>query len=394
MMVDKNTPKDTTPDPAVPTGTPLQTIPATPAPVASIPVKSDSKPGAPNLNVTVLDHAGNPLSWDNDMRLRVTTSYLDSSRMPCARKQDCADDIQSQSDAVTFGRYIEPRRTAIIQAEIKYQDQDEWQAFQPLVTSLDCTQSATATLRAPAPVNIVRQQDKTQVLIEGRVCTSNAGHDETHKVEFEQVTARSTAKQTTDPDNKAAHASNPSTQATLMGNQAYLSLPPGEYELVVKTRENFARSFPRTPFYLTVGTQDVQHCIWFEPCHKTVTLMFADTCGNPVSGVELEVKGEGLVGPSNDQGMLSFTPSRIGSFHISSQSVHLKPDVLHVDERMAQAHVIEVLPKTHLLAGPARRDEIILDLIEILEEEQIAIVKLLTLDGKVLETKEAPCLTR
>lgn len=392
-MAAENTPQDTTTETATSTETPLQANPVRhTAPVPATPPAletSDRETGAGNLNVTVLNHAGNPLAWTDGMKVRVTSSYLDTGRMCCIQRQDCPDDIQPQGDFVTFALTVEPRRAVMINAEIKYTPQGEWLAFEPLLTSLECAKPADVTLKSPVPASITRRQDKTQVIIEGRLCTSKARQDDTNKVEFEQVTARSTAKSTSDPANKAAQASNISMQAVLVGNQAYLSLPPGEYEMSIKTRDHFARSSPRTPFHLQVGTQDVQYPIWFEPCERTVTLMFVDACGQPVSGVELEVKDEGLLGPSNEQGILPFTPSRTGTFHISSRKLHVKPDVLHVNESRAQAHVFEVVARSHQRVASSDLGMVVLDLVELLEEDQIAIVKLLSLEGKMLDTQEA-----
>jgi hypothetical protein len=160
-----------------------------------------------------------------------------------------------------------------------------------------------------------------------------------------------------------------------------------EYSIDLRLKEKYARSLPPMPFSLPVcWTGDRELSICLEPCERVVALFFVNSCGQPANPADVFVENRGQSLIISPEGVCTISGAESGIMRFLSSSFHLNPGEIHVDDRMAQAHVIQVAPKIaegRKLPMPERDDFI-------LEFEQLprgnVSIEVLALSGKHLAT--------
>ncbi len=342
-----------------------------------------------NVCVELCDVNGSALAWNDVSYTTVTRKYLDTCEQVCAEEIPPEADRAKQgnaNDRVCISFFLEPQRAALVDIAAFPSQSAGMLSFPSVIMSVGCKEKLPLKIWA-LPQAVARvQPKKRKIVIDGRWSGHRCGEtDRSRPLHIESATA---TYYSVDPG-KGTQEPHGTSHAVVQGSTATFHLIEGHYRLQFKLKEHFAGSVPSLPHTLIVGDADAHIPIWFEPCERTVTLLFVNACGHPEDGVDFHVEGEGALPAINQQGMLTFSPTKTGRLRLISHGFHLKPEEIHVDERMAQAHVIEALPKRHVLAGPRDEEAIVLDLVELLEENQIAIVKLLTLDGAMLASQPA-----
>jgi hypothetical protein len=118
--------------------------------------------------------------------------------------------------------------------------------------------------------------------------------------------------------------------------------------------------------------EDIELGIGLQSCERTVTLIFADSCGQPIKGFRFLIDDEEQ---HTDSGVYNITPAHEGVINLSSRQWNLSPSEIHVGPAMAQAIVVQAAQRTvSLPAKPIEEEGFIIEFAE-LDPEQRAFVR-------------------
>jgi hypothetical protein len=177
--------------------------------------------------------------------------------------------------------------------------------------------------------------------------------------------------------------------ATIVDGVAFFNLPKGNFRFDACLEEECASTRPSFPFTCCVD-EDSEICICAEPRERVVTLLFVDACGNACGPTEvfLDHEGQTRALPEGQGGTYRLTGLEAGRLRLISRGYRFKPEEIHLDHRMNQVHLFEATAVVGAI-GSVEREEIVLEFAEKLEEGDQGSFKILTLEGKLVDTIDA-----
>lgn len=347
-----------------------------------------------NVTVQLYSTNGAPLQWDAENGVESVTATV--GELCGGDGQTCPETFTSRSDSsskgyVQFDLSIPPMKMVRIDLAVQYKNSPAPALCKPTITMVDCEEHRRIDLEVPSQAITQPKATTTTLILEGHWCSNkDVRHDRRGTVEISSASAKllwMTGKRGVDQP----PAKNPTIQATLQSGAALLLLQSGgTYEITFALKEKFARSCPGMPFVFDVGwTGEKTLPICVEPCERVVALFFVNSCGQPAVPGDVFRDNDVHAMTINEGGVSSFSGAKVGRVRLTSRNYELRPNEIDVDERMAQAHVIEALPKTHALAGAANLEEIVLEFAEEIKQGERAFFRIMTLEGKLIETVEA-----
>jgi hypothetical protein len=347
-----------------------------------------------NVTVQLYSTSGAPLQWGAENGVESVTAIV--GELCGGDGQTCGQTFTSRSDSsskgyVQFSLSIPPMKMVRIDLAVQYKNAAAPALCKPTITMVDCEEQRKIDLEVPPQAITPPKATTTTLILEGHWCSNkDVRHDRRGTVEIASASAKllwMTGKKGVDQP----PAKNPTIQATLQSGAALLLLQSGgTYEITFALKEKFARSCPGMPFVFDVGwTGEKTLPICVEPCERVVALFFVNSCGQPAVPADVFRDNDVHAMTINEAGVCSFNAAKVGRVRLSSRNYELRPTEIEVDERMAQAHVIEALPRTLALAGAANFEEIVLEFAEEIRQGERAFFRIMTLEGKLIETLEA-----
>ncbi|MGA8270582.1 MAG: hypothetical protein WB919_03425 [Candidatus Sulfotelmatobacter sp.] len=121
-----------------------------------------------------------------------------------------------------------------------------------------------------------------------------------------------------------------------------------------------------------------------------MTLLFVDSCGRALEPSEVFVDhgGQTQVLPAAQGGTYALTGMEEGRLKLVSRSWRFRPDEVEVVDRMNQVHLFEATA-VHAPMGSVEREEIVLEFAEKLREGEHGAFRILTIEGRLVETIHA-----
>jgi hypothetical protein len=363
---------------------------------SSVPTSTQTKANG-NAYLTIeLWYEGNTLPANNVKYVKVF-NLADCSLCPQVPEQVSGQ----KSDSQTWATYQTPIRwNGVIALDAEGVDGAGKIIFPRTVVSVRCGESKTVPLYGQLAPEPKTQIEMATVVLQARVCGNSSDRRETMRTP-EILSARAEAvpvKQTTTGKQSAKKGTAlqtkqlPSVAATVDKERALFSLPKGSsYTFDVQVKEGHLRCSLGTPFQYTVSEEKEQIIpVYFEAAERVVALFTVGPDGHAASIPDLQVEKGRATSIVNHDGYSTLTGVEPGELKLKSSSFHLQPDRFHIDESMAQSHVIHASPRQAEAAKPNEEyEEIVLDLQKLLAEDEVAILRILTPEGKVIETFDA-----
>jgi hypothetical protein len=240
--------------------------------------------------------------------------------------------------------------------------------------------------RVPSP-----QADKTTLTLNAHRCVSRDDHrDRTGAARIVWAAAEPIPHAQPDPTTSAAAKKPVPVLASIIDGIAFFSLHKNRNYLIDgRLEEECASTCPTFPFsWCADEDQELSICV--EPRERVVSVLMVDPCGKAVdpTGVLVEHGGKTQQLPAGQAGTYTLTGVEVGRVRLLSQSYRFNPHEILVDDRMNQAHVLEA---TRLNFQPSSEDldELVLEFGDEIKEGEEALFRILTLEGKLIETLAA-----
>jgi hypothetical protein len=341
---------------------------------------------AVNATVQLFCSSNTPQSWKE---VRSITAIVGD---PWGNR-GCPQEIQcfrpSRQDYLEFCVSLPAGRIVSLEFGVTYSDTKTPVWCEPLLTSVQCGGGAAIKHLLPEiPVASVLQKTSKLVIHAQWSSKKDGRWERTGPVEIASVNAKLLSIGNAVADTSPATNNETLPPPTLQGSTALIELSRGgTYKLDVRIKERYASVHPKMHHLFCACGDSAELTVYFEPCERVVALFFVNSCGQPVAATS--VFQEGDVTPLNisEGGACSFHPGKVGSVRLSCQDYDLRPSEILVDERMHQAHVIEAVKKTRLLAGHS--ENISLELEEAIKPGVEAIFRILKTDGTFIEKLNA-----
>jgi hypothetical protein len=343
-----------------------------------------------NVTIILCTAEGAPLAWSEVQSVTAWSGDL------CGREnQACPLDItQGQTGQASFLLATPARRMVQIGAAAKYAKSGKAIAFVPVVTSVDCGETLTANMLAAPSMPEPAGSDTSPLAIQAHWCVNKNGRrDRVRAAEIVSATAELMPKTriANSEDSSALAPQAVFVRATMHGGVArFALLKRREYKIDVRLKENYARSCPPVPFTFCVGRGcETEMSLYFEACERVVALFFANSCGHPANPDDIYVEGDFQPLTLSPEGAHTLNGAEVGRVRFSSNKYQLSPSEIYVDERMTQAHAIQVTPRA--VSHPRPRLEEVEEFIFGFDQKPRgeASVEVLSPDGELVATLTA-----
>src|ERR1700727_1610683 len=319
--------------------------------------------------------------------LNLTNVKARASELCGQKDEGCWQDLGEPTDRGTTFK-VAPNQDVLIDAKGEVSG-NPW-SFYPALVSVDCGKTAEANMiarqhRAPSP-----QTDKTTLALNAHRCVSRDDHRErTGAVKIIRAAAERMPPAHVDSDKNDAMKPVVLPATILDDYNALFSLQQNlNYLIYLELEEECARPCPAFPFSW-YADEDKEISICVEPRERVVSVLMVDPCGKAVdpTGVLVEHGGRTQPLPAGQAGTYTLTGVDVGRVRLLSQSYRFTPHEILVDDRMNQAHVLEAT-KLPVLADSEDLDELLLEFADEIKQGEEALFKILTLEGKLIETLE------
>jgi hypothetical protein len=159
------------------------------------------------------------------------------------------------------------------------------------------------------------------------------------------------------------------------------------YKISIQTAQSYAEVHPHLPLFAQIcDDEDIEMTFCFRPCEKMMTLIFTDSCGQPLRDTFFFVGCEEK--RTDRDGRHAISAPDAGIVHISSPHWNFVPSQIPVGSAMAQASVVVASKRTApSLSTPAAEEGFIIEFAE-LDPEKKAFVRMLTRDGNEVDTRD------
>lgn len=250
---------------------------------------------------------------------------------------------------------------------------------------------------APQPQNLFMStapdqsaKDKVNVAVEAYRCPGEEGQGRSQVVKIKEAwaTVLSPATETKGdvPGKPAKPQKEPPIAATVTNGVAFFELRPGVPACIDATFEDDRmHAIDPMPLQFTPGIAGGLVKLACREAQRWLALLFFNANGEPQSP-EIVVEGNGIY-PSpqvNQQGVCVIKPAKVGAMRVSSSNFEISPGDFYVSEYpMAQVKLFEVKRKRQELWDSEA--EIILDFAHAVAAQDNAMVRVLTLEGKLLD---------
>jgi hypothetical protein len=349
------------------------------------------KPG--NSHTTELATKQNPQERSDGSPHYLTIGFsLDGRNLPATDISwvkvfdlaDCSACPQVPADC-SDGCKIPIRRDATLLLDAKAAD--PLVAFERMVVSVRCGENKSAIMHGRTEHKQPPQTELARVVFEAHVCGQKTGSRQHRAPKIKSASATLWAG-----GKEAGSTKSHPVVAKVDGTRAFMSLQKDEkYTISVQVEDGYSNCSLGTPFLFVVGEENEQFVpVYFDAAERVVALFCVGPDGQAAKIGDLQVEKGTVASIVNKDGFSTLTGVEPGELKLKSNSFYLEPDRLHVDERMAQSHVIHASPRKAEAAKPEEEfEEIVLDLEKLLAEDEKAILRILTLDGKLIETIDA-----
>jgi hypothetical protein len=341
-----------------------------------LPVKEPAVVTSPTVTVTLCESDGTPLIWDEKKDSGTATiSALDGSGE--------GHKITLKSNPQHLPLKFHPQTWAVVDVEATISG--TLTNFMQGAVFVDYGGSPSLSLLQRVPPNTL-PKDTSTFTVKAHWGNKDGYPDRARTAEIASATA--ILVKGSCPGRSNTTASETPVQATVYGATAvFAALRNGcTYSIDVRLKEKYSSS--TMPQLITAPSGATDMPIYFEPCQRMVGLLFVDSCGKPAYPNDIQLEGRGQPLAISPEGMYTLTGADVGRVRFSSASYDLRPNEIAVDERMAQAYVVQVAPWA--VAGKSLEEpeieEIVLDMKDALMEDGQATVNVLSDKGKLLET--------
>jgi hypothetical protein len=339
-----------------------------------------------NVTIEIYKAQGERLTWGDD---GVESVAVRIAELGEDEGQACPRQFPPGHGPVHIPVYIRPKTMARIETTYITKGSAAAVPCTAVTTSIDCGGTASIQVFASLQPDPPRFQPETATLLIQPYWSANkaGGRDRVRAAEIAWATAELVGKLV---NTRLAPARNEvHVQATVYGGAAALTLlKGGTYKVDVGLKEKFSGSYPPLSDTIPVcWSGEQEYPVYFEPHERMVALLFVDSFGKPAYPNDVRLEGRGQTLAISSEGRYTLTGADVGRVRFSSTSYDLRPNEIDVDERMAQAYVVQVAP--WVAERPLRElepEEILLDLTEALKEDEQAVVKVLGAEGRLLDT--------
>jgi len=306
------------------------------------------------LSIQFLDPDGTRCNDDEIKQLTVTLAEVG-----CEDERPCAH-VFSKVPEAPFR--VRAKRWVVIRASGETKDAKV--EFPQTAVYVGCGETSVQ-MYAQKALSPILSKDRLTFAVRALWCEKKAGrHDRTRTAEIARAVAEFVPEPVPNP-NQTVQPKEVHVPGTVHGDTAvFLASHAGMYRLHVELKEKCARACPPMPHMVQIGGMvELEYPVYFERPGRTVTVLFVDDCGRHVRPMDVYREGEFSALKVSSEGGTTLADIEIGEMRFLSDSQILNPDRIHVDERMTQAHFIQVRPKVAprraLPAGPV--DEFIFE---------------------------------
>ncbi|MGD0567358.1 MAG: hypothetical protein ABSA78_03045 [Candidatus Sulfotelmatobacter sp.] len=341
------------------------------------------------VTMSFYDSKGTLLNQLTDLKAR--------ARELCGQKEDaCWQDIkQGENSSATFP--VPVGQTMLVEAKGTIpsgadETSDKLVPFVPALAYVGCGQTKNLKMFEAAPAAVSPQADKVTLTITGHRCVSKDDHrDRMSAAKITSATAELVPSAQIGPDATAKGKKPAPIAATILDGIAFFSLQKNtDYCFHVRLEGECVNTCPPFPF-TWLADEDRELSICVEPRERMVSLLFVDSCGKAVEPSDVLVdQGGGRTQPllTGRSGTYTLTGLQVGRLRLLSKSYRFTPHEIRVDDRMNQAHVFEAI-KVPGLDRTGDVEEIVLEFAEKIKEGEHGSFRILTLEGKLVETFDA-----
>jgi hypothetical protein len=337
-----------------------------------------------SLRIQLLSHEGNPLTNLEEAKARVSEL--------CGQKEGaCWQTLSLDPNGCSTVVVNSDKYDMVIDVEGK--DSSGHVGFYSTVVRVGCGHGEDIKILEKRPEISSLKADTVTLSIGAHRCVSRDDHRD--RMGTARIT-RATAQQIPplpmrERDTKAPTKKPASIPATILEGIAFFNLPKNiGYLIDARLEEECASTCPSLPFTWPGADKDEEISICAEPRERVVSLFFVDPCGKAVepTDVLLDQEGRKQPLPTAKGGTYTLTGLEVGRLRLVSRGYRFRPDEIPVDERMNQAHVFEAI-QLQRMTGSESVDEIVLEFAEKIKEGDHGSYRILTLEGKIIETLEA-----
>ncbi len=344
---------------------------------------------APSVTMFFCDSKGTLIDQLTDLKARASE--------PCGRNEDpCWHDIKQRKDGSAMFP-VPAGQTVFVEAKGTIPGvegaTDKRVSFVPGLVNLCYGQTKNIKMFEAPAAAASPQADRVTLTITTHRCMNKDDHSERRgSARIVSATAEQIPYERSESHQaQGAITKKPaSIAATILEHVAFFTLQKNtDYRFHMRLEEECAKTCPPFPF-TWCADKDREISICVEPRERVVTLMFVDSCGKAVEPSEVLVdQGEGWrQQPKGQGGACTLTGVRAGRLRLLSDGYKFRPEEIHVDERMNQAHVLEATKiQTTIESGEV--EEIFLEIAEEIGQGEQALFNILTLDRKLIKTLKA-----
>ena len=236
-----------------------------------------------------------------------------------------------------------------------------------------------------------KTDDTVSVVVEAARCPGDTGEGRPQNVRIKEAWATVVTTVTGAAGAAPATTSKETPiSATVIDGIAYFKLRPTQTVNIDATfEEERIQAMDSLPYQYTPGNSGGLIKLLCQDAQLWVALLFYNCKGEPQTPI-ISVEGAGIYAPTtvNEHGVCVIRPSRFGRMRVTSSNCEIFPQDFEVDEfPMAQVKLFEVRSKRQDLWG--EEEEIFLDFAHALAAEDRALVRILTIEGKLIDILRA-----
>ena len=307
----------------------------------------------------------------------------------CGQKDDsCWQSLDRTNEGFTAAA-LTPHQETLVEAEATVKGRSV--SFVPALVSVGCNQKKAVQLymREEPQGRTALAADKVTLTLNAHRCVGRDDHrDRSGAARIVRATAEPTTQEQGLTHRTTATKRPALINADIVAGKALFALQKDTtYRFYAQMEEECANTCPAFPFtWLADEDKEISICV--EPRERAISLLFVDSCGKAVAPTEVlwDQRGRTEPLPAAHGGTCTLTGLTVGPLRLLSKSYRFRPEEVSVDDRMNQAHVFEAI-KLH--APVEEVNEIILEFAEKIKEGEHGAFRILTVEGKLIETLEA-----
>jgi hypothetical protein len=192
------------------------------------------------------------------------------------------------------------------------------------------------------PVRAVKPEAQNATITVHIEEATRKGEEQGKAIKHATVSAKPFATITEGGVKRLSDSEEAAISAEIKEGMAVLEVKSGYlYEVGVKTLGPYAGSRPQLPVFVPLpSAKKVDLRIALEPCKRTLTLLFVDSCGQRMKGTSCFVGSKKFT--ADEKGACEIEIGSLGTLQVWSPEYDFSPSEIPVGESLAQAIVITV----------------------------------------------------